>query len=778
MHMRFIFLPKHQRLVNQCYPSGSTTDKKPKSSETSYLLYYVNSRRNKLEKVSSFLVKRSLSDLNRRRVGNISVTLELMNKIVKNCKENLNVFIKDFFSIMLNVLNNENFNNDYSIVDLLEVTFNSICISVDDTLCNTDPDFIKNYSKFIDLFFKVVTTKIHKDELLLRLCDDISKTNGIASNRQLNHYIRKAVDFTLNKFQEEYPQYKMVSLNTPTEMLNLNRRLSRVQTRNNGINMNLPKDDNLTVQILQSLYNTTETDKLNISVRALLSHLQLTPNKELLIFICNKIPVHLRYIVILLGVRRLTYDKKVKESQSDPVTGLKLISCLLTSDVSIVGLSVLDIMKKILQFQLDNYGNHEITGQCCLTIRDLCFKNYYKGQTFDILYEFLIRLKGFKTEDAIEQQNILIKDVEEVVKYKNKPCITLELFIELSAFLKSHMILTLFDLTDNPHPSNQIMSQLFQTVSSLTETNLQEIFMERIFEKYGHFALLGGLSYFLETTKEPNDIYYYYHLESANFLKSNDYKVQVEYKKEHSLLFSREDLLKYYSDSSSNKYSSKGSEILLFQKNNMSIPNLVSDPQSNTIQSQDSLNESNDSNFDPPIVSKDNINDIKTRVSRGPIESNKESIYRYVSDEVRSWKTTTTNVPKINDLKSFIQRTGDKKTISSASHKNLKSLHGSQSVKSRVTNITFLLKELQENPDQDEKIPDPDEEQIIGLDTVKMSRPRSIMLHSSLKTDKKTSFTGMHKAEIFSKIDSVENFEDAEDEAPKVDGRGKLFVSS
>ena len=173
MHMRFVFLPKHQRLVNQCYPSGNTTDKKPKSSETSYLLYYVNSRRSKLEKVSSFLVKRTGSDLSRRRVGNISVTLELMNKIVNSCKENLNVFIKDFFSIMLTVLNNENFNNDYSIVDLLEVTFSSICTSVDDTLCNSDPDFIKNYSKFIDLFFKVVTTRIHKDELLLRLCEPL-----------------------------------------------------------------------------------------------------------------------------------------------------------------------------------------------------------------------------------------------------------------------------------------------------------------------------------------------------------------------------------------------------------------------------------------------------------------------------------------------------------------------------------------------------------------------------------------------------------------------------
>lgn len=776
--MRFVFLPKHQRLVNQCYPSGNTTDKKPKSSETSYLLYYVNSRRSKLEKVSSFLVKRTGSDLSRRRVGNISVTLELMNKIVNSCKENLNVFIKDFFSIMLTVLNNENFNNDYSIVDLLEVTFSSICTSVDDTLCNSDPDFIKNYSKFIDLFFKVVTTRIHKDELLLRLCEDISKTSSIASNPQLNHYIRKAVEFTLNKFQEEYPQYKVVSLDTPSEILNLNRRLSRVQTRNNGIDMNLPKNDNLTVQIIQSLFNTTETDKLNVSVRALLSHLQSTPNKELLTFICNKIPVHLRYIVILLGIRRLTYDKNAKDSEYDPITGLKLISCLLTSDVSIVGLSVLDVMKKILQFQLDNYDNHEITDQCCSTIRDLSCKNYYKGQTFDILYEFLIRLKGFKNDDGILKQNIVVRDVVEVLKYKNEPCITLELFVELSTFLKSSMVLALFNLVDNQPPSNLIMSQLYQTVSTLTEKNMQEIFMERIFAKYEHIALLSGLSYFLETTKEPNDIYYYYHLESANFLKLNDYKIQTEYKKEHSLLFSKADLLNYYSDIGSNKYSSKGSEILLLQKNNMSTVDLLDGPQQDPVEPLNSLAVIDKSGSDPPMVSQNTINAIKTRVSRDSIVPNKENIYRYVSDELRSWKTTKTNTPKISDLKSYIRHTGDKKIASSSSHKNLKSLRGSQSVKSRVTNITFLLKELQENSDQDEKIPDPDEEEIKGLDGIKMGQPRSIVLQNSLKIDKGTSFTGMHKAEIFSKIDSIENFEDAEEEIPKVDGRGKLFAST
>lgn len=152
LSMRMMFTPKHQKLVNQCYPTGRTTDKKPKSSETSYLLYYVNSRRSKLEKVSTYLIKRSTSDLNHRRIGNIAVTLDLMNKIVLHCKENLNVFVKDFLYIMNKVLSNNNFNNDVSVVELIELAFSSICQNLDDVLCNGDMES-SSYTRTLLIFF-------------------------------------------------------------------------------------------------------------------------------------------------------------------------------------------------------------------------------------------------------------------------------------------------------------------------------------------------------------------------------------------------------------------------------------------------------------------------------------------------------------------------------------------------------------------------------------------------------------------------------------------------
>jgi protein EFR3 len=63
--------PKHQVLVLKCYPKYQKTvqEVKPMSSELSYLLYYVSTRRNKLQKVGAFLEKKNAGDVWKRRLG-------------------------------------------------------------------------------------------------------------------------------------------------------------------------------------------------------------------------------------------------------------------------------------------------------------------------------------------------------------------------------------------------------------------------------------------------------------------------------------------------------------------------------------------------------------------------------------------------------------------------------------------------------------------------------------------------------------------------------------
>jgi protein EFR3 len=63
--------PKHQVLVLKCYPKfqKNVQEVKPNSSELSYLLYYASTRRSKLQKVGSFLEKRTASDVWKLKLG-------------------------------------------------------------------------------------------------------------------------------------------------------------------------------------------------------------------------------------------------------------------------------------------------------------------------------------------------------------------------------------------------------------------------------------------------------------------------------------------------------------------------------------------------------------------------------------------------------------------------------------------------------------------------------------------------------------------------------------
>lgn len=69
--------PKHQVLVLKCYPrtTKGAVDVKPNSSELSYLLFYAQSRRTKIQKVGSFLEKKTASDVYRQRIGYVGPSI-------------------------------------------------------------------------------------------------------------------------------------------------------------------------------------------------------------------------------------------------------------------------------------------------------------------------------------------------------------------------------------------------------------------------------------------------------------------------------------------------------------------------------------------------------------------------------------------------------------------------------------------------------------------------------------------------------------------------------
>lgn len=90
-----MFKPKHQKLILQCYPPKKLSvngESMPNKSKLSYLVYYASTRRTKLEKVSSFLYKKTESDVSRGRLTNLKVTLYILMELVDKCSDDLGMF--------------------------------------------------------------------------------------------------------------------------------------------------------------------------------------------------------------------------------------------------------------------------------------------------------------------------------------------------------------------------------------------------------------------------------------------------------------------------------------------------------------------------------------------------------------------------------------------------------------------------------------------------------------------------------------------------------------
>lgn len=733
--MRLIYTPKHQKLVNNCYPTGRTTDKKPKSSETAYLLYYVNSRRSKLEKVSSYLARKSAVDFRKRHVGNISVTLVLLNQIVINCKENLNVFIIDFLSIMTKAISDNIFNTDIAMIDLIQDVFKSICQNADDTLYNGDIGFIQSFKEFTKLYFITVTNTLHNDELLLKGCLNIAYASNLAGSPPLNYLISESVNFGLMKFEERHPKYNVTKLDTSVGH-SLSKRLSRSQTRAGGLGDD--EDDDLSVKVLKRYFNTTETDKLSLSLRALLKFLMNTPNVDLLEYICDGIPVQLRYIVVVLLVKELSNGHE----PNNYIAILKLVSSVLVSDVSIVGLSILDIMRKLLTFQLRNSSDKDIINQTYITISDLNTKIYYREQTSDMLYELLTRIK---TESDQTNSTILINNVENLIIKTSQPCIGLDLFLDLSNFIKTDYI-SLFSIVDNQISSGFLFSNLFEFVSDIASEETQRSMMADIFEKYKNLALLSGLNYFSENTTSSTPVYYMYHMEAARFLNLSDYQTQTRYKMKSNILFSKNDMMNFYSDIGSNKYSNKGALIIMSQGSQLSTSDLSSDHNGRSITTNDS-------------------NQLNTTL---PFNGSASSAYRSASADSKSLNAYKIKAPQIGDLKIAFGTKDSRNMVIRES-----GMLGTESLKSRITNITFLLSELKSDTGENEKIRDPDEEDIIGMDRIDLARSTSLKIRPII------SYNGNNRNSTIVNDVVVEedNFKDAEEVFQLHETRGKLFGS-
>ncbi|RHZ45440.1 uncharacterized protein CDV56_104044 [Aspergillus thermomutatus] len=139
--------PKHQVLVLKCYPQyqKGVQDVKPNSSELSYLLYYVSTRRSKLTKVGAFLEKRAARDVWRNKLGNVQVTLQILTALIEKVPRDLPIYARSVMTVLETVLRS----GDISMVEESISTFETFCRHQDMAALSAEQDFASQYREVV-----------------------------------------------------------------------------------------------------------------------------------------------------------------------------------------------------------------------------------------------------------------------------------------------------------------------------------------------------------------------------------------------------------------------------------------------------------------------------------------------------------------------------------------------------------------------------------------------------------------------------------------------------
>ncbi|KAM0719956.1 hypothetical protein Q7P37_004091 [Cladosporium fusiforme] len=145
--------PKHQLLVLKCYPRlprNSAADVNPNGSELSYLLYYASTRRSKLQKVGTFLERKTANDVYKAQSARVFVTLQILTALL----ENKTVGSTNSFSLIApyvlrtvsGLLQNT---NDISLIEASLRTWESLCKHQDPATLAADHEYQELYEQVV-----------------------------------------------------------------------------------------------------------------------------------------------------------------------------------------------------------------------------------------------------------------------------------------------------------------------------------------------------------------------------------------------------------------------------------------------------------------------------------------------------------------------------------------------------------------------------------------------------------------------------------------------------
>ncbi|CAI4210835.1 unnamed protein product [Parascedosporium putredinis] len=392
--------PKHQVLVLKCYPRTrkGAVDVKPNSSELSYLLFYATSRRSKIQKIGSFLEKKTASDVWRVRIGNVQVTLQILAALIEKSPKDLPLIAPCVLRVLNLVLESQ----DITMIESSIPTFEAFCDNHDASSLFADQGYVQQYESVVRAYAnfasaKYVPTKIPSSKPVLMRWRNagLEAIRSIASSEALSSLVGRQLPVIVPIILENLwndsdgfleTLHSRVEMEERVDSEKLTRRRMSIAT----VRTADTAGDTNPIALSGTAFDVDKLAEEDISVLAMqcLKMIFVVPNRPqihaatqaLLAFIENKIgqgelvmqrdprtgrnlgwaitifeqvarwaPVQDRYMILVTTmdtmVRTLVRDENLRVH----LALTAMVGSLLRSDINLIGLSVMDVLLQLIQ---------------------------------------------------------------------------------------------------------------------------------------------------------------------------------------------------------------------------------------------------------------------------------------------------------------------------------------------------------------------------------------------------------------------------------------------
>ncbi|KAL2269596.1 hypothetical protein VTJ83DRAFT_1780 [Remersonia thermophila] len=441
--------PKHQVLVLKCYPrtTKGAVDVKPNSSELSYLLFYAQSRRSKIQKVASFLEKKTASDVYRQRIGNVQVTLQILTALIEKTPKDLPLFASCVLQILEQILKSQ----DITMVESSLPTFAAFCAHHEPASLMAEQAYLRQYLSVVQQYASLASTRAFPGRLEpskpmalrwrnagLRAIRSIAASDALSSatTQQYDAAVPMILEnlWTDNEdFLDVLHERAEVEEKLGGALLRRRTSAATVQTAESesaahplalaptAVDMDkLDEEDTgvLAMECLRHIFSASGRSQIHSATLALLRFIHERVAQEepvvrsdasgrdagwaikMFLLAARWAPVADRFTILVTAVGSLAQQPLTDDTLRQHIALAAMIGALLRSDVNLIGLSVMDVLLQLvahirrLPDQPDQPDpRSELLWRLQECIGALATHIYYADQVSDMVAAILQKLK-------------------------------------------------------------------------------------------------------------------------------------------------------------------------------------------------------------------------------------------------------------------------------------------------------------------------------------------------------------------------------------------------